>query len=50
VFPVRCELDFISQKTAIFIVTAVKSSNLTYLNLIVTQLDKVSSDYMVFSG
>jgi hypothetical protein len=29
VFPVRYELGFISQKTALFIVTAVNSSNLT---------------------
>jgi hypothetical protein len=29
VSPVRYELDFISQKTAFFIVTAVKTSNLT---------------------
>jgi hypothetical protein len=28
---VRYELGFISQKTAFFIVTAVKTSNLTYL-------------------
>jgi hypothetical protein len=29
IFPVRYELDFISQKTEFFIVTAVKTSNLT---------------------
>jgi hypothetical protein len=29
VSPVRYELDFISQKTALFIVIAVKTSNLT---------------------
>jgi hypothetical protein len=31
VFPVKYELGFISQKTTFFIVTAVKTSNLTYL-------------------
>jgi hypothetical protein len=31
VFPVRYELGFISQKTTLFMITAVKTSNLTEL-------------------
>jgi hypothetical protein len=38
VYPVRCELGFISQKTRFFIVTDVKTSSLTLGKLIALKL------------
>jgi hypothetical protein len=43
VSPVRNELGFISQKTAFFIVTAVKTSNLTSIR-------HVAKDYSVLAA
>jgi hypothetical protein len=38
VFLVRYDLGFISQKTELFIVTAVKTSNLTSIRIVCAQL------------
>jgi hypothetical protein len=46
VSPVRYELGFISQKTAFFIVTAVKTSNLTRKDLFTKRTSNFSKEQL----
>jgi hypothetical protein len=46
--PVKYELGFISQKTAFFIVTAVKTSNLIYLYMLRVYY-KITEQYQILA-
>jgi hypothetical protein len=44
VSPVRYELGFLSQKTAFFIVAALKTSNITWYGRVVTEFMNLATD------